>query len=239
MTGKSTSLAPAAAMPPATAASGITGVESRNFVIRDFALESGKMLPEAKIAYETYGRLDATGRNAVLLAHGFTSSHHAAGTYAAGKAPHGVEESEPGWWDALVGPGRPIDTDRWFVVSSNMLGSSYGSTNPASVNPATGTPYGPDFPEITLLDIVRAQRLLLDHLQVKHLIAVAGPSFGGYQAFQWAITYPDFMNGIVAAVTAPKGSGGAQLCRTSSRSSSSIPTGTAASITTKAASGRR
>ncbi len=196
---------------PATAAalaSGIDNVKSRIFTIRDFALECGKVLPEATIAYETYGRLDATGRNAVLLAHGFTSSHHAAGRYAADKAPRGLFEHEPGWWEALVGPGRAIDTDRLFAVSSNMLGSSYGSTNPASLDPATGEPYGPDFPSITLADIVRAQRLLLEHLGVRHLVAVAGPSFGGYQAFQWAVTFPDFMDGIVAAVTAPKGSGG-------------------------------
>jgi len=203
------------ALPAIAAAqvSGIDNVESRIFTIRDFALECGKVLAEAAIAYETYGRLDATGRNAVLLTHGFTSSHHAAGRYAAGKAARGVLEHEPGWWEALVGPGRPIDTDRLFAVSSNMLGSSYGSTNPASPDPATGKPYGPEFPPITLADIVRAQRLLLEHLGVKHLVAVAGPSFGGYQAFQWAVTFPDFMNGIVAAVTAPKGSGGERAIR--------------------------
>ena len=193
---------------PAAAVGGIDHVESRTFTIRDFPLECGKVLAEAAIAYETYGRLDATGRNAVLLAHGFTSSHHAAGRYAADKAPRGLFEHEPGWREALVGPGRAIDTDRLFAVSSNMLGSSYGSTNPASLDPATGKPYGPDFPPITLADMVRAQRLLLEHLGVRHLVAVAGPSFGGYQAFQWAVTFPDFMDGIVAAVTAPKGSGG-------------------------------
>jgi homoserine O-acetyltransferase/O-succinyltransferase len=193
--------------------SGIDTVESRIFTIRDFALECGEILPRVDIAYETYGRLDATRRNAVLLAHGFTSSHHAAGRYAPGKAPHGVSEDEPGWWEALVGPGRPIDTDRLFAVSSNMLGSSYGSTNPASLNPATGKPYGPDFPAITLPDIVRAQKLLLDHLGVAHLVAVAGPSFGGYQAFQWAVSFPDFMDGIVAAVSSPKGIGGANAIR--------------------------
>ena len=198
---------------PAVPVGGIDNVESRTFTIRDFALQCGKALAEAAIAYETYGRLDTTGRNAVLLAHGFTSSHHAAGRYAAGKAPRGVFEHEPGWWEALVGPGRAIDTDRLFIVSSNMLGSSYGSTNPASLDPATGKPYGPDFPPITLADIVRAQRLLLEHLGVKHLVAVAGPSFGGYQAFQWAVIFPDFMDGIVAAVTAPKGSGGERAVR--------------------------
>jgi homoserine O-acetyltransferase/O-succinyltransferase len=202
------SAAPPVSAEPAAPVGGIDNVESRTFTIRDFALQCGQALAEAAIAYETYGRLDATGRNAVLLAHGFTSSHHAAGRYAAGKAPRGVFEHEPGWWEALVGPGRAIDTDRLFVVSSNMLGSSYGSTNPASLDPATGKPYGPDFPPITLADIVRAQRLLLEHLGVEHLVAVAGPSFGGYQAFQWAVTFPEFMDGIIAAVTAPKGSGG-------------------------------
>jgi homoserine O-acetyltransferase len=200
----------AVSRPPVQAPhSGIANVESRIFMIRDFALECGKVLPQAAIAYETYGSLDRTGRNAVLLAHGFTSSHHAAGRYAPGKAPRGVLEDEPGWWEALVGPGRAIDTDRLFAVSSNMLGSSYGSTNPSSLDPATGKPYGPDFPAITLPDIVRAQRLLLGHLGVAHLVAVAGPSFGGYQAFQWAVTFPEFMDSIVAAVSSPKGSGGA------------------------------
>ena len=165
----------------------------------NFKLELGHTLPELVLAYETHGRLAADGANAVLLTHGFTSSHHAAGPSAPGEAP--------GWWDGLVGPGKAVDTGRLFVVSSNMLGSSYGSTAPASVNPATGRRYGPDFPDITLGDIVRAQRALLDSLGVRRLAAVAGPSFGGYQAFQWAVTYPDYMDGVVAAVTAPKGPG--------------------------------
>jgi len=119
-------------------------------------------------------------------------------------AANGAEGS----WDGLVGPGKAIDTDRLYVVSSNMLGSSFGSSNPAFANPATGKPYGPDFPDITLVDIVDAQKALLDGLGVKHLVAVAGPSFGGYQAFQWGVTHPDFMDGLVAVVSAPKGSGG-------------------------------
>ena len=167
--------------------------------MKSLDLESGQVLPQCSLAYETHGRLAPGGVNAILVTHGFTSSHHAAGPSAPG-AP-------PGWWDGLIGPGKTIDTDRYFVVSSNMLGSSYGSTAPRSINPATGKPYGPDFPDITLGDIVTAQRRLLDELGVRHLVAVAGPSFGGYQAFQWAVTYPDFMDGIVAVVTAPKGSG--------------------------------
>ena len=170
------------------------------FKIKDFKLESGTVMPEVTIAYETYGTLAPDGRNAVLLTHGYTSGQHMAGRAGA----NGAEGS----WDGLVGPGKAIDTDRLFVVSSNMLGSSFGSTNPAFKNPATGKPYGPDFPDITLVDIVNAQKTLLDGLGVKHLVAVAGPSFGGYQTFQWGVTYPEFMDGLVAVVSAPKGSGG-------------------------------
>lgn len=170
------------------------------FTTKDFKLASGTVMPDVTIAYETYGTLAPGGRNGVLLTHGYTSSQHMAGRDGA----NGAEGS----WDGLVGPGKAIDTDRLFVVSSNMLGSSYGSTNPAFPNPATGKPYGPDFPDITLVDIVNAQKALLDHLGVKHLVAVAGPSFGGYQTYQWAVSYPDFMDGLVPVVSAPKGSGG-------------------------------
>ena len=172
-------------------------VEDRSFVISNFCLHNGAVMPEAKIAYETYGRLAADGRNAVLITHGYTSSHHAAGRNPA-------NGNLPGWWDGLIGPGKAIDTDRIFVVSSNMLGSSFGSTNGASLNPRTGKPYGPDFPAITVRDIVAAEKALLDALGVKHLVAVAGPSYGGYQAFQWAVADPDFMDAIVPVVTAPK-----------------------------------
>jgi homoserine O-acetyltransferase/O-succinyltransferase len=184
----------------AFAQSELVGVEKKMFTTENFRLESGVVLPQVVIAYETYGTLAADGRNAVLLAHGFTSNHHAAGRYAA-------SDGETGWWDPLIGPGRAIDTDRLFVVSSNMLGSSYGSTNPASIDPKTGKPYGPDFPEITLVDIVTAQKRLLDALGVKHLVAVAGPSYGGYQTFQWGVTYPEMMDALVAVVSAPRGSG--------------------------------
>jgi homoserine O-acetyltransferase len=174
---------------------------------RDFRLESGDVLAELTLAYERYGRLAADGRNAILVTHGFTSSQHAAGKYS-------PADEAAGWWDGLIGPGKVIDTNRYFVVSSNMLGSSYGSTAPASLNPKTGRRYGPDFPDITLRDIVTAQREMLDALGVRHLVAVAGPSFGGYQAFQWAVTYPDAMRGVVAVVTAPRGSGGAEAVQT-------------------------
>jgi homoserine O-acetyltransferase len=186
----------------------LDAVESRIFQARDFALDSGAVLPELRIAYETYGALAADRRNAVLLTHGYTSHHHNAGRYRAGHAPPGLDETTPGTWDRLVGPGRAIDTERLFVVSSNMLGSSYGSTGPGHTDPRTGKPYGPSFPAITVADIVRAQKLLLDRLGVQHLVAVAGPSYGGYQAFQWAVQYPDFMHGIVPTVTSPKSAAG-------------------------------
>ena len=176
-------------------------VLSRTFTVPEFKLESGVVLPELTLAYETYGRLAPDGRNAILVSHGFTSNHHAAGKYA-------VTDQVAGWWEGLIGPGKAIDSDRYFVVSSNMLGSSFGSTAPASTNPKTGKPYGPDFPDITLRDIVGAQKTLLEALRVQHLVAVAGPSYGGYQTFQWAVTYPTFMSGAVAVVSAPKGSGG-------------------------------
>ena len=172
-------------------------VEDRSFLISDFRLQNGTVMPQAKIAYETYGRLAADGKNAVLITHGYTSSHHAAGRNPA-------NGNQPGWWDGLIGPAKAIDTDKLFVVSSNMLGSSFGSTNGASINPDTGRPYGPDFPAITVRDIVAAEKALLDALGVAHLVAIAGPSYGGYQAFQWAVAYPDFMDAIVPVVTAPK-----------------------------------
>jgi homoserine O-acetyltransferase len=171
-------------------------VEDRFFTIHDFRLVNGYRMLEATIAYETYGRLAPHGRNAVLITHGFTSSHHAAGRNPA-------NGNQPGSWDGLIGPGKAIDTDRLFVVASNMLGSSYGSTNAASIKPGTGQPYGPDFPAIALRDIVEAQKRLLESLGVRHLVAVAGPSYGGYQAFQWAVAYPDFIDAIVPVNTAP------------------------------------
>ncbi len=171
-------------------------VEDRFFTLRDFRLATGAAMPEATIAYETYGRLAPDGRNAVLCTHGYTGSHHFAGRNPA-------NGNQPGSWDGLIGPGKAIDTDRLFVVASHMLGSSYGSTNAASRSPATGQPYGPDFPAITVRDIVAAQKALLDSLGVRHLVAVAGPSYGGYQAFQWAVAYPDFMDAIIPVNTAP------------------------------------
>ena len=168
-------------------------VDDRKLFVSNFRLQDGDVMQAAKIVYETYGRLASDNRNAVLVTHGDTSSHHAAGRNPA-------NSNLLGWWDGLIGPGKAIDTDKLFVVSSNTL----GSTNGASIDLRTGQPYGPDFPAITVRDIIAAEKALLDHLGVKRLVAVAGPSYGGYQAFQWAVAYPNLMDAIVPVVTAPK-----------------------------------
>jgi len=182
-------------------------IESKIFSARDFRLESGKILPVLELAYETYGALSPAGDNAILVVHGYTSSHHAAGKNAAGKQGRGVPEGSAGWFDGLIGPGKAIDTDRHFVVSVNALGSAHGSSGPNSTDPATGKPYGPTFPEVTLRDMVASQKLLVDSLGLKSLVAVVGPSMGGFQSFQWAASYPGFMKGIAASVTAPRAPG--------------------------------
>jgi homoserine O-acetyltransferase/O-succinyltransferase len=166
-----------------------------NFTFADFRLQNGEVLPEVTIAYATRGNLAADGRNAVLVTHGYTSGQR--------MIESGAGSSE-GAWSTLVGPGAPIDTDRCYVVCSNMLGSSYGSTNAASRDSRTGRPYGSRFPHITVTDIVTAQHRLLEHLGVRHLRAVVGPSYGGFQAFQWAVTYPNAMDGIVSVVSSPR-----------------------------------
>lgn len=161
--------------------------------VGDLPLQNGGVLAGVSLAYVTYGALAPDGRNAVLLTHGYTSSH----LFAEGAAAEGS-------WAPLVGPGRAIDTDRFFVVSSNMLGSSYGSTGPGSIDPATGRAHGPAFPSITLRDIVTAQRRLLDQLGVRELAAVVGPSYGGFQAFAWGVEFPDFVRALVPVTTAPR-----------------------------------
>ena len=140
--------------------------------------------------------------------HGYTSSHHAAGRNAPGKQGRGVAEGAAGWFDGLIGPGKAVDTNRYFVVSVNALGSAHGSTGPNCTDPRTGKPYGPTFPEITMRDIVAAEKLLVDSLGLTSLVAVIGPSMGGFQSFQWAASYPGFMKAIVPSVTAPRSPGG-------------------------------
>ncbi len=159
-------------------------------------LKNGEVLSDVEIAYECYGELNPTKSNAILVTHGTTSSHIAAGTV--------TMDRRRGWWNEVIGPGLLFDTSRYCIVSSNALGSCYGSTGPASINPVAGKPYGTCFPEICLEDIVRAQQLLLQSLGIQKLVAVAGPSVGGFQVFQWAVTFPENMAGIIALDTAPK-----------------------------------
>jgi homoserine O-acetyltransferase/O-succinyltransferase len=172
----------------------IQTADVKNFVASDFRLQSGTVMPEVTTAYRTLGVLARDRSNVVLVTHGNTSG------------PQMIDPGGPtgeGSWSELVGPGKAIDTNRFFVICPNMLGSSYGSTNAASVDPATGKPYGSRFPDITVSDIVATQRALLDHLGIDRLVAIVGPSYGGFQAFQWAVNYPGMMRGIAAIVTAP------------------------------------
>ncbi len=163
-------------------------------IARDFRLESGAELAEAVTAYRTLGSLNAEGTNAVLILHGYTTGP--------AMLDAGANVAE-GSWSELVGPGKAIDTGQFFVVCPNMLGSSYGSTGPGSIDPSTGKTYGIDFPAITLQDIVALQKKLIDSLGVTRLAAVAGPSLGGYQSLQWAVSYPALVERVVAAVSAP------------------------------------
>src|SRR3978361_2193241 len=147
----------------------MSDVTHNSFTFNDFPLSSGETLPEVSLAYVTRGKLARDGRNAILVTHGYTSGPR--------MIEPGIASSE-GAWSTLVAPGAPIDTDRYYVVCSNMLGSSYGSTNAASTDPCTRKPYGSTFPTITVTDIVTAQKRLLEHLGVTHLHVVVGPSYG-------------------------------------------------------------
>ena len=177
---------------------------SQTMRLGDLRLRSGAVLPDVEVAYTCRGTLSPTGDNAILVTHGFTSAHTMI------EPGHLVAE---GSWADLVGPGRPLDTDRYLVVCSNMLGSAFGTTGPRDLNPATGRPWGPVFPTITLADIVEVQHQLLLRLGVKRLRAVIGPSFGGFQALQWALEHPDRVDaiGVISAdFNAPPGQGRAQ-----------------------------
>ncbi|XAH23593.1 homoserine O-acetyltransferase [Xylophilus sp. GW821-FHT01B05] len=160
------------------------------------SLQSGAVLADYTLAYETYGTLNADRSNAVLICHALNASHHVAGVYA------GQERSE-GWWDNMVGPGKPVDTDRFFVIGVNNLGSCFGSTGPADVNPATGRVWGADFPVVTVEDWVNAQARLLDALGIGTLAAVMGGSLGGMQALSWTLQHPQRVRHAVVVASAP------------------------------------
>jgi homoserine O-acetyltransferase len=160
-------------------------------------LKSGAELPAYDIAYETYGELNAARSNAVLVCHALNASHHVAGFYE-------NEKANVGWWDNLVGPGKPLDTRRFFVVGSNYLGSCFGTTGPASPNPATGKPWGADFPVVTVEDWVEAQARLADRLGIERFAAVIGGSLGAMQALQWTLSYPARVRHALVIAAAPR-----------------------------------
>ena len=160
-------------------------------------LACGKALASYELVYETYGQLNAGADNAVLICHALSGHHHAAGY-------HSIDERKPGWWDSCIGPGKAIDTNRFFVVSLNNLGGCHGSTGPSSIDPETGKAYGASFPVLTVEDWVHSQARLADVLGIKQWAAVVGGSLGGMQALQWAISYPERIRHCVAIATAPK-----------------------------------
>ena len=173
-------------------------VDKRTFTFAQppapMTLACGATIGPVTIAYETCGRLNAEGTNAVLILHALSGDAHVAGTYT-------DNDDKPGWWDFMVGPGKGIDTDRHFVICSNILGSCMGSTGPATIDPATGQPYGLNFPVVTIGDMVSAQKHLVDHLGVKRLRAVIGGSVGGMQALEWSVRYPDMVESALLLAT--------------------------------------
>ncbi len=171
------------------------GLDRRVTVLGPLPLDCGAALAPVEIAYETYGSLNADKSNAVLICHALTGDQYVASTHPI--------TGKPGWWMRLVGPGKPVDPARDFIVCANVIGSCMGSSGPATVNPATGTPWGMDFPVLSIADMVRAQALLLDHLGIETLAAVIGGSMGGMQALSWPVLYPDRVRAaLVIASTA-------------------------------------
>jgi len=163
----------------------------------EMTLESGKKLGPVTIAYETYGELDADRKNAILILHALSGDSHAAGYYR-------EDDPKPGWWDIMVGPGKGIDTNKYFVVCSNILGSCMGSTGPCSINPETEYPYGLDFPFVTIGDMVQAQKALVDHLGIKKILCVTGGSIGGMQVLEWCVRYPEMVASAIPLATTTK-----------------------------------
>jgi homoserine O-acetyltransferase len=162
-----------------------------------FTLQCGVTLPAFELVYETYGELNATKSNAILICHALSGHHHAAGY-------HAVDDAKPGWWDTCIGPGKPIDTSQFFVVSLNNLGGCHGSTGPQSTDPTTGEPYGPTFPNVVVKDWVNSQAHLADHLGIERFAAVIGGSLGGMQAMQWATDFPERLRAAVLIASAAK-----------------------------------
>lgn len=160
---------------------------------QEMVLESGVKLGPITLAYETYGELNKDKSNAVLIVHALSGDAHAAGRHA--------DVKHPGWWDSMIGPERAFDTNKYFVVCSNVIGGCKGSTGPSSVNPKTGKPYGLGFPLITIGDMVQAQKLLLDQMGIKKILSVAGGSMGGQQVLKWAVAYPEMVRSAIPIAT--------------------------------------
>lgn len=175
----------------------MNNVETKYFTFaappEELTLKSGVKLGPITLAYETYGELNKDKSNGILVFHALTGDAHAAGFHAGAK--------KPGWWDGMIGPGKGFDTDKYFIICANVIGSCKGSTGPASINPKTGKPYGLSFPVVTIDDMVVAQKYLIDHLGIKKLLACAGGSMGGLQALQWSVLYPDTVNSVILIAT--------------------------------------
>ena len=174
---------------------GLVSPQSLHFA-EPLKLDCGRELPQYDLVYETYGALNSSGDNAILICHALSGDHHAAGY-------HSMEDKKPGWWDTAIGPGKPIDTTRFFVVSLNNLGGCKGSTGPNTINPANGKLWGPDFPIVTARDWVNSQARLADRLGIDRWAAVIGGSLGGMQVMQWAIDYPERLRHAVVIAAAP------------------------------------
>jgi len=171
-------------------------VETKHFTFGELKLDSGECLGPVTLAYEIYGALNKDKSNAILVLHALTGDAHAAGYHTGDK--------NPGWWENMIGPAKAFDTDKYFVICSNVIGGCLGSTGPSSINPKTNKPYGLDFPVITIRDMVRAQKKLIDNFGITNLLAVAGGSMGGMQVLQWAVTYPDTVKTAIPLATTAK-----------------------------------
>lgn len=180
-------------------ASSVGIVETKYFNLpeeKSFALESGLKLKALKLAYETYGELNDKASNAILICHALSGDAHAAGYHSG--------EKRPGWWDDMIGPGKAFDTDKYFIICSNVLGGCKGSSGPNSIDPSTSKPYGLSFPIVSIEDIVNAQKELIDHLGIKKLLSVCGGSMGGMQALQWPISHPEVAFSCIPIATTYK-----------------------------------
>lgn len=174
---------------------GIVAAQTAHFE-QALTLKSGAVLTQFDLVYETYGKLNADQSNAVLICHALSGTHHVAGKYSA-------DDKYPGWWDNLIGPGKPLDTNKFFVIGVNNLGGCHGSTGPSSINPANGQPWGAKFPVLTVEDWVASQAMLADYLGIKQLAAIVGGSLGGMQALQWTLAYPERVRHALVIASAP------------------------------------